>query len=124
MAGTLVNLCGLKNSEWGKQMTEVQPSGTTPITHASLPFLRAAYSDRAAALMARLSRLAYDFPEGNVFPPSNAPIPKEFAELGFEKITYFNNKLYDGWAYVVESPDGIVIAFRGTTSPKNWETNF
>lgn len=104
-------------------MTEVQSRGTAPITLASLPFLRAAYSDRAAALMARLSRLAYDFPEGNVFPLPNAPIPEEFAELGFEKITYFNNKLYDGWAYVVESRDGIVIAFRGTKSARNWDTN-
>jgi hypothetical protein len=89
MAGTLANLCGLNNSEWGKQMTEVQPSRTPPITLASLPYLRAAYSDRAAALMAKLSGLAYDFPQGNVFPPPNAPIPEEFAELGFEKITYF-----------------------------------
>jgi triacylglycerol lipase len=105
-------------------MTEVQPNGSVPITLGSLPLLRAAYSDRAAALMAKLARFAYDFPKGNVFPPPNAPIPEEFAELGFEKITYFNNKLFDGWAYAVESRDGIVIAFRGTTSPQNWETNF
>ena len=95
-------------------MTEVQSRGTAPITLASLPFLRAAYSDRAAALMAKLSRLAYDFPEGNVFPPPNAPIPEEFAELGFEKITYFNNKLYDGWAYIVESASSISQACRRT----------
>lgn len=105
-------------------MTDVQPTAAAPITFSSLPLLRAAYSDRTAALMAKLARLAYAFPEDNVFPPPDAPVPEEFAELGFEKITYFNNKLHDGWAYAAESRDGIVIAFRGTTSPKNWDTNF
>jgi hypothetical protein len=43
--------------------------------------------------------------------------------LASKRSPIFNNKLYDGWAYVVESRDGIVIAFRGTKSARNWDTN-
>lgn len=105
-------------------MSDVQPAAAAPITFGSLPLFRAAYSDRAAALMARLSRLAYAFPKDNILPAPGSPVPEEFAELGFEKITFFNNKFHDGWAYAAENKDGIVIAFRGTKSPKNWDTNF
>jgi hypothetical protein len=85
--------------------------------------MRAAYSDRSAALMATLAQLAYIFPPAGGTPgPASAPI--EVAELGFDKITYFHNGLKDGWAFLAEGPDIIALAFRGTASIRNWETDF
>jgi len=96
---------------------------------ADLPLLRAAYSDRTAALMAVLAGLAYDFPPartaGDRRLQGTAPsIPPEFAGLGFERITYFHNDLYNGWAYIAEGPDLIAVAFRGTQSTQDWKTDF
>jgi triacylglycerol lipase len=91
---------------------------------ADLPVLRAAYSDRSALLMSTLSRLAYDFPPTGCAPGPCATTPQEFVTLGFDRITYFHNGLIDGWAYLVEGPNLVAIAFRGTKSPTNWGTNF
>ncbi len=91
---------------------------------SDLPLLRAAYSDRTAALMATLARLAYDFPPADCQPgPASVP-PPDFVTLGLDKITYFHIGLIDGWAYVAEGKDIIVLAFRGTKSKLNWHTNF
>jgi triacylglycerol lipase len=46
------------------------------------------------------------------------------AALGFDKVTYFHNGLIDGWAFIAEGKDLIAIAFRGTKSATNWQTNF
>ncbi len=94
-----------------------------------LPLLRAAYSDRTAALMAALAGLAYDFPPTQAAGDSHLRgsarvLPAAFTNLGFERITYFHNDLFNGWAYVVEGPDLIVLAFRGTQSTQDWKTNF
>jgi triacylglycerol lipase len=88
--------------------------------HSSdLPTLRAAYSDRTAALMAFFAAFAYE----EVTMPGSAPVTPKLVEMGFQALTYYNNGLTDGWALVAESPAIVVIAFRGTASWTNWETN-
>jgi hypothetical protein len=92
------------------------------IKTSELPQLRAAYSDRTAALMATLAELAYAYPpEGS--PAGSASVPAALAALGFDNVTYFHNGRIDGWAFLAESPELIAIAFRGTTSAANWNTN-
>ncbi len=93
------------------------------VSAADLPHFRAAYSDRTAALMATLARLAYEVPPTATALGSPA-LPTAFVPLGFNQVSYFHNGLDDGWAYVAEGPDIIVVAFRGTKSIKNWCTNF
>ena len=92
------------------------------IRTSDLPQLRAAYSDRTAALMASLAELAYDYPPAGSAPGA-APVPPRLAELGFHNVAYFHNGLVDGWAFLAESADLIAVAFRGTASVANWETN-
>jgi triacylglycerol lipase len=86
-----------------------------------LPTLRAAYSDRTAALMAFLAELAYD---ARIEAKGELTLPDELAQLGFQKITSFHNGMTDGWAYVVEGKELIALSFRGTRSTTNWGTNF
>jgi len=88
---------------------------------SDLPTLRAAYSDRTAALMAYLAQFAYD---KRIEAKGILPLPDELAQLDFQKITSFHNGLTDGWAYVVEAKDLIALSFRGTASIKNWNTDF
>ena len=88
---------------------------------SDLPTLRAAYSDRTAALMAYLAQFAYD---KRIEAKGVLPLPDELAQLDFQKITSFHNGLTDGWAYVVEGKDLIALSFRGTASIKNWNTDF
>ncbi len=99
-------------------------AGTLLVRTSDLPKLRAAYSDRTAALMATLARLAYAFPPKGSEPGPAPATPPEFATLGFNRITYFHNSLVDGWAYLAESADIIVVAFRGTDLIANWHTDF
>jgi len=91
-----------------------------PWQPSDLPTLRAAYSDRTASLMAYLAAFAYD-PRVEAYPPTTPP---ELSNAGFERITSFHNGYTDGWAYILEGKDLIVLAFRGTVSQKNWHTNF
>jgi triacylglycerol lipase len=88
---------------------------------SDLPTLRAAYSDRTAALMAFLAELAYD---ARIEAKGELTLPDELAQLGFQKITSFHNGMTDGWAYVVEGKELIALSFRGTRSTTNWGTNF
>ncbi|MGJ0391399.1 MAG: lipase family protein, partial [Methylocystis sp.] len=99
-------------------------SAAPQVRATDLPILRAAYSDRTAALMATLARLAYDFPPQGSQPGPAPAIPAEFKSLGFDRITYFHNGLIDGWAYLAEGQDIIALVFRGTQSTQNWDTNF
>jgi triacylglycerol lipase len=101
-------------------MTDGQTSGT-PWTSANLPTLRAAYSDRTAALMAYLAAFAYD---ERIETKGEIRVPEELSRLGFLTITSFHNGMTDGWAFVAEGPDLIALAFRGTTSAANWNTDF
>jgi triacylglycerol lipase len=93
-----------------------------PWQPTDLPTLRAAYSDRTAALMAYLASIAY----GDTLKIKGAisVVPPELNSLGFNRLTSFHNDLTDGWAYIAESEVLIVLAFRGTQSISNWETNF
>jgi triacylglycerol lipase len=87
---------------------------------ADLPSLRAAYSDRTAALMAYLAAFAYD---ARIEATSAIEVPKELAGFGFRQFTAFHNGLCDGFAYIAEGKDLIVLSFRGTQSSVNWRTN-
>src|SRR5690349_15342834 len=91
-----------------------------PWRPSDLPSLRAAYSDRTAALMGYLAQFAYS----QVIERRGAvDVPQELAAIGVTAVTAFHNGLSDGWAYVAESDVLIVLAFRGTYSPLNWRTN-
>jgi hypothetical protein len=117
----------------------------------TLPNLRAAYSDRTSALMAFLAAFAYhpsidaafpdranngagvaqrpkagsqDFRPNQVGSKEIASIPGDLAQLGFTSLSVFSNGMTDGFAFVAESPDLVVLSFRGTQSQKNWNTNF
>jgi hypothetical protein len=70
--------------------------------------------------MAYLAAYAYD-PRVETQPPTISP---QIINAGFSKITSFYNGYTDGWAYILEGKDLIVLAFRGTVSKKNWHTNF
>lgn len=110
------------------------PNAAPTPTYDSLPVLRAAYSDRTAALMAALADFAYQpvpaedpiarTAEIARLPEAPSEAPEALKALGLHTITHFHNGLTDGWAYVAEGPAFIVLAFRGTKSIKNWGTNF
>jgi triacylglycerol lipase len=76
-----------------------------PWSPADLPTLRAAYSDRTAALMAYFANFAY---RAVIEARGVIGVPPE----------------PDGWAYIAESVALIVLAFRRTQSSLNWHTNF
>lgn len=71
--------------------------------------------------MAYLADFAYD---ERIADESLTTPPQELRDLDFDRISVFHNGLVDGWAYIVEGKDLIVLAFRGTQSKLNWETNF
>jgi triacylglycerol lipase len=96
------------------------PIGAPPWQPTDLPTLRAAYSDRTAALMAYFASLAYS---SIIEAKGPVGVPKELSDVGFNRLTSFHNNMSDGWAYVMESHLLIVLAFRGTRSVSNWETN-
>src|ERR1700693_1354065 len=88
---------------------------------SDLPTLRAAYSDRTAALMAYLDQFAYD---KRIESKGVLPLPDALAQIGFQKLTSFHNGMTDGWGYVAEGKDLIALSFRGTASIANWNTDF
>jgi hypothetical protein len=96
------------------------PIGTPPWRPKDLPSLRAAYSDRTAALMAYLSNFAYS---PSIKTKGAISVPKELADLGFNRLTSFHNDLTNGWAYVLEGELLHILAFRGTQSIEDWDTN-
>lgn len=124
IAGTVSSLDN--NTGDAARKDELMAIGNPDLTPAppwqpsDLPTLRAAYSDRTAALMAYLAAFAYD-PPIETQPPT---IPSEILNAGFQRITSFHNGYTDGWAYILEGKEIIVLAFRGTVSQKNWHTNF
>jgi hypothetical protein len=71
--------------------------------------------------MAYLAAFAYDV---RIEAKGTLAMPSELPSVGFSKITAFHNGNTDGWAYVAEGKDLIVLSFRGTTSIQNWDTNF
>lgn len=97
------------------------PVPPTPWKPSDLPTLRAAYSDRTAALMAYLAAFAYDT---RIEAKGVLQVPQELSAFGFDKLTSFHNGMTDGWAYIAEGADLIALAFRGTSSTRNWDTDF
>ena len=101
------------------------PSPLPPAYEQTLPVLRAAYSDRTAALMARFSELAYvPFPtdiDAKIDDPGS--LGALLAPGGFAVLHRFE------WgsvqAFLAIRP-GVhaVLAFRGTANPANWWTDF
>ena len=65
----------------------------TPWKPCDLPTLRAAYSDRTAALMAYLAAFAYDT---RIEAKGMLQVPQELSAFGFDKLTSFHNGMTDG----------------------------
>ncbi|MGZ3304236.1 MAG: lipase family protein [Asticcacaulis sp.] len=97
-----------------------------------LPTLRAAYSDRTAALMAALSQNAYiPFKQlrkrrkrGAVLdfvPEGQSLLEARLAEGGFELVRVFNSD--DVQAFLATRHDMAVLAFRGTATLRDWRTD-
>ena len=97
------------------------PIAPTPWKPSDLPTLRAAYSDRTAALMAYLAAFVYD---RRIEAKGVLQVPPELAAFGFDKLTSFHNGMTDGWAYIAEGADLVALSFRGTSSTKNWDPDF
>ena len=97
------------------------PIAPTPWKPSDLPTLRAAYSDRTAALMAYLAAFVYD---RRIEAKGVLQVPPELAAFGFDKLTSFHNGMTDGWAYIAEGADLVALSFRGTSSTKNLDTDF
>src|SRR6516225_5782880 len=97
------------------------PIAPTPWKPSDLPTLRAAYSDRTAALMAYLAAFVYD---RRIEAKGVLQVPPELAVFGFDKLTSFHNGMTDGWAYIAEGADLVALSFRGTSSTKNLDTDF
>jgi triacylglycerol lipase len=96
------------------------PIAVPPWRPGDLPSLRAAYSDRTAALMAYLAAFAYD---ARIEATAQIAVPSELSGFGFRRFTAFHNGLCDGFAYLAEGDELIVLSFRGTQSLINWKTN-
>lgn len=65
------------------------PTPPTPWKPTDLPTLRAAYSDRTAALMAYLAAFAYD---KQIEAKGALDVPQELANIGFSKLTLFSQR--------------------------------
>jgi len=85
----------------------------------AIPRRRAAYSDRMAALLAKLSLLSYIAFED----PARKPLLEAAVAHGGLKLVDAI-VVDDTEAIVVEAKDFLVVAFRGTTSKADRKTNF
>lgn len=114
-------------------LTPPPPPSLTPDDAAALPTWRAAYSDRTAAMMAKMSELAYvPFVNEPTPPPkggSRAERDNGRADLevclkagGFRLVAIFNKQDTQAFLAVNDQQFG-VLAFRGTTNLADWLTN-
>lgn len=80
----------------------------------NIPTWRAAYSDRTALLMAKLSFLPYklDF----------AQLKKLLSKVGFEVLKTYETGIAKG--ILAKSSDFAVLVLRGSVSIEDWRTNF
>ncbi len=108
------------------------PVGLAFAKSTSLPTLRAAYSDRTAALMAALCQDAYIPFETltkrrkrgvalKMLPQGEAQLTEELAKGGFTLAKLFN--VDDVQAYLALRSDIAVLAFRGTVTFRDWCTD-
>jgi hypothetical protein len=95
---------------------EIQPEDIK-----SIPTLRAAYSDRTALLMARLSLRAYEAFDAD--DQSFVNFSRGFEALGLQQCVGLINREAGTAGYVVAGDDLIVIVFRGTENRLDWMTN-
>ena len=103
----------------------------TPADDQALPVMRAAYSDRTAALMARFCELAYvpfpvDMDEtapggGQTFAPES--LGALLAPGGFRVLHRFAWENVQGFLAIRPGVHA-VLTFRGTANPANWWTDF
>lgn len=87
----------------------------------SIPTLRAAYSDRTALLMAKLSYRAYE--KFDIDDQSWLGFSETFQKLGLTECTALVERDVGTAGYVVAGDDIIVVVFRGTEDELDWMTN-
>lgn len=87
----------------------------------SIPTFRAAYSDRTALLMAKLSRRAYERFEDN--DDAFASFRQSFEALGMTECAGLVDRAKGTAGFVIASPDMIAVVFRGTENRLDWWTN-
>ena len=96
-------------------VTDIEPDDLK-----NIPTFRAAYSDRTALLMARLSKRIYDpFNDDKTFDA----FQKVFTPLGLNVHERLIDEAAGTAGAVLASPDLIVIVFRGTENLLDWRTN-
>ena len=98
------------------------PEDIDPDDIKTIPTFRAAYSDRTALLMARLSRRAYEH-----FDKSDAEFAnftKGFETLGLSPCVKLLDPEAGTAGYIVASPELVAVVFRGTEDELDWRTNF
>jgi hypothetical protein len=98
-----------------EQLAAVQPIGAGEVD--DLPRRRAAYSDRTAALMAKLALLSYV-----KFEAGSRPVLENALDVGGFALRQVYD-VDDTQAILVECAHFVAVAFRGTTTGKDWETN-
>ena len=99
----------------------MQPSDIEPDDIKSIPTFRAAYSDRTALLMARLSSRAYvPFDSDDA---SFDAFGQQLDRLGLRGCVGLIDREIGTAGFVVAGDDIIVIVFRGTENDLDWRTN-
>lgn len=103
-----------------ERLLELRP--LTDDAHALPPTRRAAYSDRAALLMAKLSMLAYHMFEQH---EGWRTILEDKLHMGAKSLvgTFDTGEPCDTQGYVCKHEKFAVLVFRGTTGDLDWRTN-
>ncbi len=98
------------------------PDDIEPDDIANIPTFRAAYSDRTALLMAKLSKRAYD--AFDLDKDSSQKFSKTFEALGFEPCIELIDPDSGTAGFIVFGKELICVVFRGTQDALDWRTNF
>ncbi|MEX0591715.1 MAG: lipase family protein [Xanthobacteraceae bacterium] len=98
------------------------PDDIEPDDIKSIPTFRAAYSDRTALLMAKLSLRAYQ--AFDVDDKSFGDFSRGFEALGMRQCVGLIDRDAGTAGYVVAGDDLIAVVFRGTEDDLDWRTNF
>jgi pimeloyl-ACP methyl ester carboxylesterase len=99
-----------------------RPEDIQPDDIKSIPTFRAAYSDRTALLMAKLSLRAYQGFDAD--DTSFVDFSKGFESLGLRQCIGLIDREAGTAGYVVAGDDLIAVVFRGTENELDWKTNF
>jgi pimeloyl-ACP methyl ester carboxylesterase len=98
------------------------PEDIEPDDIKSIPTFRAAYSDRTALLMAKLSLRSYE--AFDVDDKSFADFSKGLDGLGLRQCVGLIDREAGTAGFVVSNDDIVVVVFRGTQDQLDWKTNF